>query len=261
LLAYIPRPPVSPSSHRSRTKREDPTLGHGRFNLEYAVSSTTSRLSASPRGVAHRSRARASSAAKRPSRLPTWLRHPTQWMQRAQGHRSRPHLCFLHHFALAFCWEGQGTRPARLLRPREQRIATLLLFVHTLATTGSLCPCPSPASAEPHHACLPSIPFRYIPLRDAQGTRDASIAKQSHLAACVLSACASNHLNRTHAREPGVLAASTAYPSRPRSRQTSRVWPPGRSTLDAFPRARSRQEAVRMPKASTSATYVWMLGN
>jgi hypothetical protein len=118
--------PVSPSSHRSRTKREDPTLGHDRFNLECAVRSRRVEY------LAHRSRARAG-AAKRPSRLPTWLRHPTQWMQRAQGHRSRPHLCFLHHFALAFCWEGQGTRPARLLRPHEQRMATLLLFVHTLA--------------------------------------------------------------------------------------------------------------------------------
>ena len=33
------------------------------------------------------------------------------------------------------------------------------------------------------------------------------------------------------------------------------------STLDAFPRARSRQDAMRVPKATTSATYVRILGD
>jgi hypothetical protein len=179
-------------------------------------------------------------------------------MQRAKGHRSRPHLCFLHHFALAFCWEGQGTRPARLLRPREQRIATLPLFVHTGYHWLSL-PM-SVASISRASSCLPTL--YSVPIHSTKGcTRDTGCehrqTKPSRgVRAVSLCFQSPQPHSRPRARCAGSLDRLPLSPTVSSNRSSLAPW-----TLDAFPRARSRQEAVRVPKASTSATYVWMLGN
>jgi hypothetical protein len=217
--------PVSPSSHRSRTKREGPTLNHDRFNLECAVLSPTSRYSVSPRGVVHRSRL---GLVLRSVRPPTNMAAPPHIVDAACPRPSFPSSSlFLAPLCSSLLLGGPGHTTGPIAAASR---ATNSIPPAFRTHTGS-------ARVRRQHQSLIILVYPHsvpiIPLRDAQETRDASTAKQSHLAACVLSACASNHLNRTHAREPGVLAASTAYPSRPRSRQAGRVWPPGRSTLDA----------------------------
>jgi hypothetical protein len=123
------------------------------------------------------------------------------------------------------------------------------------------------ASISRASSCLPTL--YSVPIHSTKGcTRDTGCGHRQTkpsrgVRAVSLCFQSPQPHSRPRARCAGSLDRLPLSPTVSSSRSSLALWTldARRSTLDAFPRARSRQEAVRMPKASTSATYVWMLGN